>query len=76
MEPTHAPGKPLSLDERIARAMQLLPELRTMTPQQQWECARHLRALSNIAEGLALRGEQGASETPYERATARTLVWD
>jgi len=42
--------------------MQLLPGLRTLTPEQQLECARHLRALSNIAEGLARRAEREARE--------------
>src|SRR4051812_10394473 len=62
MEPSQAPVTSLSLDERIAHAMQLLPGLRTLTPEQQLECARHLRALSNIAEGLARRAEREARE--------------
>lgn len=59
------PKEPPSLDETIAIALRLLPELRTLDSVQLRTLAANLRILSNVAEAWAHRGEK-SSQTDDE----------
>jgi hypothetical protein len=47
----------MSLDDRIAIALRLLSQMRSLTPPELRTLATHLRVLSNIAEGKATHSE-------------------
>jgi len=49
------PTEPLSLDERFAITLRLLPQLRSLPPTDLRALAVHLRILSNVAEAWARR---------------------
>ena len=52
---TRSPTQPLTLDERIATAVRLLPQLRCLSASDLRALAVHLRILSNVAEAWAER---------------------
>jgi hypothetical protein len=53
-----SPKEPPSLEETIAIAMRLLPELRTLDPAELRVLAANLRVLSNVAEAWVHRAEK------------------
>ena len=50
--------EPPGLDERIAIALRMLPQMRSLSPADLRTLAVHLRILSNVAEAWAQRVEE------------------